>query len=123
MSEAKALVSPRVILITTILVAVTMAFFACRALSGAPEPFKYFFITVLLVVIAGWKVTARRLPWSQVVCAGAAVLAIHFCADLLAEEFPIMIVMGDKLTEFLCVGFFGVRWVRKGYISPENNKW
>ena len=85
-------------------------------------------VLTTIIVIAGWLLSARGLPWLDTLCAlGVAALVMYLAYSLFKRVAPVLVdemaVAPEKLTDTIAAiaGVREVRRVRTRWIGPERS--
>ena len=116
---------PRRIKLTCIFQLLALVAIACAYFITHYSAFSLVIPILMIIAVLGMKWAAPKIPLCQAALVGLTVLASHFLMDRIITFFgqPILIYLDDLIVSFICVMYFGSRWVRKGYMPPASNFW
>ncbi|MFC5441568.1 hypothetical protein [Rhodanobacter ginsenosidimutans] len=116
---------PRRIQLTVAFQMLALATIAYVSLSTTYSAYPLAIPILTVIAVLGMKWAAPKLPPGQAALVGLTVLAIHFLLDWIITALgqPLLIYLGDLIVSVVCVGYFGSRWVKQGYIPSASNFW
>jgi hypothetical protein len=102
----------------------TVALVAWVSLRYKVDLYIYVFAILLVIGAIGLKISARQIPWRELVYALVAVLAISMAVHYLIFHLHWSMVwhfIGDLVITGVCVQIFGRRWVKAGQMDASRN--
>ena len=94
------------------------------AISGIYSLNQYLFYMVGIALAIGMKLAVPKIPFVEIVCCVALVFIITYIVSYLTQtQSFIYFILGEIIPPSICVFGFGSRWVKKGWLPKNANRW
>jgi hypothetical protein len=104
--------------------ALAVALIVWLSLNFKVDLYVYIFTILLIIGAIGIKISARQIPWRDLVFVVGAVLTISTLVHFLIFHLHWSMVwhfVGELAITAVCVQFFGRRWVKAGQMDSSRN--
>jgi hypothetical protein len=79
-----------------------------------------------IIACIGMKLAAPKLPTNELAYLILFIAALPIFTELIfgqTKYHSVFILILNGITPFICVNYFGQRWVSRGYMPPRANWW